>query len=309
MKDFWKKQNKPIVVLSPMEGITDTAYRRICKEINPDIFVFTEFTSTDGLKYARERVQKKLQFDPIEQPVIAQIYGATTENFVEATKLCEDMGFAGIDLNMGCPAKKVVKSEQGVALRRNFDKACELVDAVAHATHLPVSVKTRLGWEDASDLIDFGKAVENAGADLITIHGRTYQEPYGVPANFPPIYDLKETLSIPVLGNGGITSIQDGIEKLGNLDGFMIGQAAIGNPFVFTDKPLRPMSEKIPIMKRHLGYAIDLYGEDIAMRVMRKHLLAYIKGFHGASQYRMKLARVKSLQEAHEILDEMNKNI
>jgi nifR3 family TIM-barrel protein len=308
-KDFWKNQEKPIVVLSPMDGYTDSPYRRICKEITPDIFVFTEFTSTDGLYHAPEKVRERLRFENIEQPAIAQIYGKNLEMFVRSVPVIEEMGFAGIDLNMGCPAKKVVKSEQGVALRKHHDIAAKLVEAVSKATDLPVSVKTRLGWNDASDLTEFGKKMEDAGCDLITIHGRTYVEPYGVPAQFDPIYELKDALSIPVLGNGGITDVADGIKKLGNLDGFMIGQAAIGNPWVFTDKPQRDMLEKIPVIRKHALYMEAFYGPELAPRVIRKHLLAYIKGFHGASAIRGRLATIKSIPEIMEVLDELAESL
>ena len=119
-KSFWKTIAKPIIGLAPMDGYSDSAFRRICKEINPDIVTVTEFTSADGLSYGAERLRKKLSFHESEQPVFAQIFGKNTETFIQATKICEDMGFAGIDINMGCPSKRVVKSEHGVALRKNL---------------------------------------------------------------------------------------------------------------------------------------------------------------------------------------------
>ena len=139
-----------------------------------------------------------MSFDPSEQPVIAQIFGKNEDTFIRATKVCEDMGFSGIDLNMGCPAKKVVKSEHGVALRKNTPLACKLVEAVANSTTLPVSVKTRLGWNNADGLVAFAKAIENAGADMLCIHARTYKEPYNVPAQHQHLYELKKELNIPL---------------------------------------------------------------------------------------------------------------
>lgn len=286
-----------------MDGYTDTPFRRICKEINPNIVVVTEFTSTDGLFHAREKVENRLWFDKIEHPIIAQIYGSSIETFKAATHLCEEMGFDGIDINMGCPAKKVVKSEQGIALRKNPDLAYKLVEAVAKETYLPVSVKTRLGWDSAEGLVEFGKGLQNAGAKLIMIHGRTYQNPYGCPADFEPIYKLKEALDIPVFGNGGITDVKDGMNKLGNLDGFLIGQAAIGNPWVFTDKPNRHFSEKRETIKKHVEYFREYKGDEATVIQMRKHLLAYVKGIPGASQYRNTLAHVKSIKEIYTTLD------
>ena len=234
-KEFWTTFQEPIVGLAPMDGYSDSAFRRVCKLVNPDIVTYTEFTSADGLAYNSEKLRRKLSFHPDEQPVIAQIFGKTVETFIKATKLCEEMGFTGIDINMGCPSKKVVKSEHGVALRKKPDLAYQLIDAVASNTSLPVSVKTRLGWNNADDLIEFSKGAENAGADMICVHARTYKEPYNVPAQWEHLYELKKEVSIPVLGNGGLESLQEGYDKLGNLDGFLIGQATFGNPWIFLE--------------------------------------------------------------------------
>lgn len=309
-KFSWKNYSNtnPAIVLSPMDGYTDSAMRRITKDVNPDVIVVTEFTSADGLHHAPEKVKERFNFHESEHPVIAQIYGGNIETFKLAAKMCEEMGFDAIDINMGCPAKKVVKSEQGVALRRKLDLAFKLVNVVAEATNLEVSVKTRLGWNDASDLLDFGKGIENAGAQQIAIHGRTYQEPYGCPAQFEPIYELKNHINIPVLGNGGILNIEDGMQKLGNLDGFLIGQAAIGNPWAFlpvNDQP-KNFKEKVTTIEKHIHYLVEDKGEELAMLQIRKHLLAYVKGMKGASAYRARLAHVKSLNEAVQILHEID---
>lgn len=306
MKNFWKTLPAPIIGLSPMDGYTDSAMRHICKDVNPDIITYTEFTSADGLHHGAERVKMKLAFTPSEQPIIAQIFGKDVDAFITAAKWCEEQGFAGIDLNMGCPSKKVVKSEQGVALRRCSDLAFRLVEAVATNTTLPVSVKTRLGWSDASDLVSFGIGVQNAGSDMICIHARTYKEPYNVPAQWEPVYELKRALNIPVIGNGGIISIEDGMSKLGNLDGFLIGQAAIGNPWVF-DPNGAPQSivEKIPLIKAHTHYLIASKGERVGTQEIRKYLLAYIKQFPGSRAYRSQFARVASLDEIMALLDEV----
>jgi tRNA-dihydrouridine synthase B len=200
----------------------------------------------------------------------------------------------------------VVKSEHGIALRKCPTLAFELIEAVVNTTKLPVSVKTRLGLNSHDDLIAFGKGVENAGASLLTIHGRTYSVPYGCPANFEPIYELKRNLKIPVIGNGGITSIDDGKIKLGNLDGFMIGQAAFGNPWVFSTNGFpTTFAEKIPVIIRHLNYLIELKGERVALLEIRKHLLAYVKGLPNATVFRSRLVRVESIKEAETILHEI----
>lgn len=294
-KNFWNTLPRPIVGLSPMDGFTDSPFRRICKEQNPDILVFTEFTSAEGLAHDAEKIKARFQYDPVEQPIIAQIFGSDIPSFLYAAKWLEQRGFAGIEINMGCPSRKVVKSECGIALRKHHELAFQIVDAVAKYTSLPVSIKTRLGLTDASDLIAFGKGCENAGANLITVHGRTYDEPYGIPAHFEPIYELKRALSIPVLGNGGIQSRTDGIAKLVNLDGFLIGQAAIGNPWVFSERVEQPFPEKVPVIIRHTELLVEQKGPTYGVREMRKHLLAYVKGLPDARQYRSWLAQTTDL--------------
>lgn len=306
-KSFWQTLPKPIIGLAPMDGYSDSAFRRVCKAVNPAIVTYTEFTSADGLHFGAERLRRKLAFHPDEQPVIAQIFGKNEETFVTATKLCEDMGFSGIDINMGCPSKKVVKSEHGVALRKKPDLAFRLIEAVAKNTSLPVSVKTRLGWKNAEDLITFAKGAVNAGANMICIHARTYAEPYKVPARWEYVYEMKKELSIPVLGNGGVTSVNDGLAKLGNLDGFLIGQATFGNPWVF-DPAGGPAAfvERVPLMIQHARWLIELKGEQKGTLEIRKHLLSYVKGFDGAKTYRSQLTHVKDLADIIRILTEIS---
>ncbi len=301
-KDFWNNLSRPIVALSPMDGYTDSAFRRVCKSVNPNIVVVTEFTSAEGLNHHAPRIVERFRFDPSEQPIIAQLFGSNVDSFVDAARWLEAKGFAGIDLNMGCPSRQVIRSEQGFALRQNHEKAFRIIDAVARSTKLPVSVKTRLGLHDADDLLEFGKGCEDAGANMLTIHGRTYDQPYGVPADFAPIYKLKRNVSIPVLGNGGIVSAADGVEKLNNLDGFMIGQAAIGNPWVFSERPAESFTEKIPLIEQHAAWLVELRGEQYGIREMRKHLLTYVKGLPNAKELRARLVHVNSLTDISDML-------
>jgi tRNA-dihydrouridine synthase B len=303
-KDFWKKIKKPIIGLAPMDGYSDSAFRRICKFVNPDIVTVTEFTSADGLHYSAEKLKRRLAFHNDEQPVIAQIFGKDIETFISATKVCEDMGFSGIDINMGCPSKKVVRSEHGIALRKKPDLAFKLIETVAKNTTLPVSVKTRLGWSDASDLIEFGKGAENAGANMLCIHARTYKEPYNVPAQWEHLYELKKHISIPLLGNGGIETLQDGLNKTQNLDGFLIGQASFGNPWVFSleGKP-ELFNDRLPVILKHAEWLIESKGEEVGTREIRKHLLSYVKGFRGAKEYRSKITHVTCYKDIVDTLD------
>lgn len=308
-KDFWEKIKKPIIALAPMDGYTDSAFRYICKEVNPNIILFTEFTSADGIHYNAKRLLEKLKFDKKEKPIIAQIFGKNIDTYVTAAKYCQEQSFDGIDINMGCPSKKVVKSEHGVALRKKPQLAFKIIKAVAEATSLPVSVKTRLGWDSADDLIKFGQGVQKSGASLITVHGRTYNQGYGVKADYRAIYELKKHLKIPVLGNGDITSISRGKKVVKNLDGFMIGRAAIGNPWVFSDEPAPSFKNKIPLIKKHAQLLFKTKGKKVGQLEIRKHLVAYVKSIPNASKFRSSLVHVSSLKEISAILNTIKNKI
>ncbi len=301
-KNIWQTLPRPIVALAPMDGYTDSAFRRTCKSTNRALVVFTEFVSADGIYHRAKKLLQKLHYHPTEHPIVAQIFGKNVATFVSAAKKCEALGFDGIDLNMGCPAKKVVRSEHGVALRKKPALAFALVQAVASATQLPVSVKTRLGWENADDLLDFAMGVEQAGAKLITVHGRTYSQGFAEGVDFKPIYELKRRLTIPVLGNGDIASASDGLRKMRNLDGFMIGRAAVGNPWAFADRIPVHFKDKIPTIRQHAEWLVELKGEKAALLEIRKHLLAYVRGLPHATEYRSALVRVTSLQQIYDIL-------
>ncbi len=303
-KSFWANLPKPIIGLAPMEGYSDTAFRQVCKHVNPAIVTYTEFTSADGLSHGAKRLKEKLAFASSEQPIVAQIFGKHVETFIRAADVCQEMGFSGIDINMGCPAKKVVKSEHGVALRRNLDLAFQLIETLARHCTVPISVKTRLGWSDSSDLVQFGIGAQQAGADMICIHARTYKEPYNVPAHFDPVYEMKKQVSIPVLGNGGITSVDDGLSKLGNLDGFLIGQASFGNPWVFSSSP-HTFEEKIPLIIQHAEWMVESKGPKFGILEMRKHLLQYVKAFPGAKQFRSALCHVSNIDDIRISLDQI----
>lgn len=305
-KNFWQQLPTPIIGLAPMDGYSDSAFRRTCKAVNPSIVTVTEFTSADGLHFSANKLKKKLYFHPSEQPVIAQIFGKNVDTFITATKVCEDMGFSGIDLNMGCPSKKVVRSEHGVALRKNPDLACQLIEAVAGATDLPVSVKTRLGWSNGDDLVSFGRSAQNAGADMICIHARTYQEPYKVAPQYERVVELKHALSIPVIGNGGIESLDDGYRYCHALDGFYIGQATFGNPWIFTSEKPALFRDRLPVILNHVKYLIEHKGEDVGTKEIRKHLLAYVKGIHGVKPYKPQLSTVRSYEQIKQLLIEIS---
>jgi nifR3 family TIM-barrel protein len=314
----WAERPRPIVALAPMDGITDTAYRQIVRRFNPGVVLFSEFTSADGFLRSHT-VRRRLDFQPEEQPYFVQLFGNTPRAFVESALALQDQGVAGIDINMGCPSKKIVASQHGSGLMRDADAACRIVEAVATACRVEVSVKTRLGWRDAGGLIPFATSLANAGASLVSIHGRTYDQSFGGQADWAPIFALKRQIAVPVLGNGDVRDHADGLRRMaadeGALDGFMIGRAAIGNPWVFLNSPRAPsLAERVEVIHAH--YALmreSLLAAAPADRVeaarrralteFRKHLVGYLRGFPLAKQARVALLQAETEATLLALLD------
>ena len=260
-----------------------------------------------------------LKFKEIERPHILQLFGKRIEHFKEAVKIAEDMGFDGVDINMGCPAKKVVGSLHGSALIKTPELAFEIVETCAKNTTLPISVKTRLGWEDDSALDEFTKGLENAGAQMITIHGRTTKQAFTGKADWEPIYRVKENLSIPVTGNGDIMSGENAVQKLKNLDGVMVGRGTFGNPWIMgevcialgilDEKNAKRRPEDFESLKafmiHHSELNIEMLGLKKGMLDIRKHLASYIKGMPNAAKLRSELVRVESVEEVRGILENL----
>lgn len=303
--DFIQKQ-KPIVALAPMDGYCDSAFRAICRKVAPDIVVFSEFYSADGLHHNPELVKRVLTHDPIEHPLVFQIFGNTPEVFLSAGKIIESYGAQWVDINMGCPAKKVVKCGYWSGLMVDRDRAMKIVNILAENLGIPVSVKTRLGWNSAEDLIEFGKSIEQAGAKLISVHGRTYQQEYTGTANWEPMYELQKNLKIPVLWNGDCKNYEEGMRKKQNLTGFMIARWALWNPWCFLPGNYEPTwEERLDVMREHMDRMVVTKGENRACLEIRKHFTHYLHGFEGVRDYRKRLAMVTSVSQTIGILDEL----
>lgn len=312
----WKNITKPYVILAPMAGYTDSSFRQFVKEIAPHVICVTELISADGLSYTSKKSLKMLEFNEIERPHILQLFGKRIEHFKKAVKIAEDAGFDGVDINMGCPARKVIGSMHGSALIKTPELAFQIVETCVKNTKLPVSVKTRLGWEDDSTLENFVKGLESSGAQMITIHGRTVKQGFGGEANWEPIYKIKEKLQIPVTGNGDIRSGEDAKQKIKNLDGVMVGRAVFGNPWVMGEVcvalGIAKKSEVIDrpddfeslkkSMIRHCELSVKVHGEKKGMLDIRKHLATYIHSFPNAAKIRSDLVRVESIDEVRKIL-------
>lgn len=322
MSFSWSSARRPIIALAPMAGVTDASYRQVIKKIAPETVVYTEFLSSDAIIHGAERTLRDLQFDPsIERPFIVQIFGSDPAKFLEACKVIEQTGADGIDINMGCPAAKIVSSCYGSALMRNPALAANLVAAATKAVSIPVSVKTRLGWDTKDTLIPFCKALVDAGAKALSIHGRRYLDKFTGTADWEPIYELKKQVDVPVIGNGDITSAEDAVRMLGNLDGVMVGRGTFGNPWLMreiadalhsgtlpeqtelsTEQKIDVFKKRVPFMLDHCELAVRMKGERRGVLEMRRHFSGYVKGFDGAKELRMKLMTYEKLDEVKSVL-------
>jgi len=307
---------KPFTVLAPMDDVTDTVFRQIINECAaPDLF-FTEFVNVDGLQSpGRPNLLKKIQLEPTEGPVIAQIWGKKPENFRKTTEELVEMGFAGVDLNMGCPAKPVVKDGCGSALINNREAALELIQAVKDgaAGRVPVSVKTRLGWNTVD--LSWHELLLKQGIDMLTIHGRTKKEMSDVPAHWDLIGEVRklrdqiapDTL---IVGNGDVQNYQEAMElaEKYQLDGIMIGRGIFHDPFAFAkDSPWPSYSkeQRTSLYTKHVKLFAETWpdaGRRIAM--LNKFCKVYISGFDGAKELREKLMNAKSAEELLSLLQE-----
>jgi tRNA-dihydrouridine synthase B len=318
----WASTKRPILALAPMAGVTDASFRQLVKKVAPEAIVYTEFLSSDAISYGAERTLRMLSFDPeIERPFIVQIFGADPLKFLEACRVIEQIGADGIDINMGCPAAKIVSSCYGSALIREPKLAAELVHAATKAVSIPVSVKTRLGWDTSTTLIPFCKGLVDAGAKALSIHGRTYTGKFTGKADWEPMYALKKEVNVPVIGNGDVASAADAVAKIGNLDGVMVGRATFGNPWLMRDiadalhaKKLPSQTElteperravfqkRIPFILEHCDLAVRIKGEKRGVLEMRRHLSSYVKGFDGAKELRTKLLTLEKLDDVRTTL-------
>jgi nifR3 family TIM-barrel protein len=309
---FWEKLKKPAYVLAPMADVTDCAFRHIINKYGkPDVF-WTEFVSADGLAHtkAREKLLIDLKFSAPEHPIVAQIFGGKPENIKEASKLCRDLGFDGIDINMGCPDKSVEKCAAGAAMIKNPKLAREVIRAAKEGGGgLPVSVKTRIGYN--KDEIDtWVRRLLEEDLAVLTVHLRTRKEMSDVPAHWDLMKRVveirdemkKETL---IFGNGDVVSLEDAKQKVteSGCDGAMLGRAIFGNPWLFSGYA-PTLREKLQVMIEHTKLFEEMLGGHKNFAIMKKHYKAYVNGFDGAKELRVKLMEAENAKEIESITND-----
>ncbi|MGC9342024.1 MAG: tRNA dihydrouridine synthase DusB [Bacteroidales bacterium] len=306
---------KPLF-LAPMEDITDPSFRYICKKFGADM-VYTEFISSDGLIRDGQKSLKKLDIFDYERPIGIQLYGHITESMVEAAILAEKAKPEIIDINYGCPVRKIANRGAGAGMLRNIPLMMEMTKAIVEATSLPVTVKTRLGWdEDSKNIVDIALQLQDTGIKAITIHGRTRNQLYKGKADWTLIGELKNhpEIHIPVIGNGDITGPEIASEMFEkhDVDGIMIGRAAVGKPWIFRDikhyletgellpEPL--LEEKVDIAMEHFDKSLEWKKEPVGIYEMRRHFSNYFKGLPHFKETRLKLLTSMDPSEIKTIL-------
>jgi tRNA-dihydrouridine synthase len=325
MKNFWQEQIQKywkLCLLAPMDWYWDSAYRQTVKKIAPHVICVSEFFSADWLIHSKHLAEQVLPHTKIETPLIMQIFGKDPEIFAKAWKIIEQEKYDmyWIDINMWCPAKKVVRSGHWSSLLINEQTAFNIVQKIDEAVKLPISVKTRLSFDWWQDLIKFWKGLEKAWCKLLTVHGRTAKQAYTWIANWEPIYLLKNELQIPVIWNWDVQNFTDWMKKVKNLDWFMIGRWSFWNPWCFLWKEHLNESEKkffinwqyhptlqeiLDIMEFHAEKLVETKWEHKWSLEIRKHLVQYLKNFPWVKAYRKKLVTTENIENTQNTLNEI----
>ncbi|MFV0249087.1 MAG: tRNA dihydrouridine synthase DusB [Tenacibaculum sp.] len=291
------------LLLAPMEDVSDPPFRALCKENGADV-VYTEFISSEGLIRNAAKSIVKLDIYERERPVGIQIFGSNLESMMRCVEIVEKTKPDIIDINFGCPVKKVVSKGAGAGILKDIDLMVKLTKAMVKCTNLPVTVKTRLGWDkDTIKIVEVAERLQDVGCKAISIHGRTRVQMYKGKADWKPIAEVKNNprMHIPIFGNGDVSSVEKAVEmrNIYGLDGCMIGRASIGYPWFFkelkhffkTGKHLKPptIAERVGVAKRHLEMAINWKGEHLGIVETRRHYTNYFKGIPHFKKYRLKM--------------------
>ncbi len=307
------------LLLAPMEDVSDPPFRALCKENGADV-VYTEFISSEGLIRDAAKSVMKLDIYEKERPVGIQIFGANLESMLKTVEIVEKSNPDIIDINFGCPVKKVVSKGAGAGILKDIDLMVSLTEAMVKHTSLPITVKTRLGWdEDSIRIVEVAERLQDVGCAAISIHGRTRAQMYKGNANWKPIAEVKnnQRMHIPVFGNGDVTTPERAMEMrdVYGLDGAMIGRASIGSPWFFnqvkhffkTGEHLASptIAERVEIARRHLQMAIDWKGETLGVLETRRHYTNYFKGIPHFKEHRMKMVTSDDAKDVFAAFDEV----
>ncbi len=307
---------KSRVLQSPLSGVTDLVFRRLVRRHAPESMMYTEMVNATGLHYVKELPQI-MEVDNNERPISIQLFDCRPDFLAEAAEIAVKEGADTVDINMGCPVNKITKNGGGSSLLRQPELAGEIVSKVVKAVPVPVTVKTRIGWTNKEiNILEFAKRMEDAGAQMLTLHGRTRAQGYNGPARWEWITKVKEILSIPVIANGDIFSVDAAIRCLEETgaDGVMCSRGTLGYPFLvgeidyFLKNGVEKVSptavEKLECAKEHLQ-ALWEYKGDRGIRQARKHLTWYSKGFPGAGELRGQLAKVETVAQGYDLIDKV----
>ncbi len=309
------------LILAPMEDVSDPPFRKLCKQHGTDL-MFTEFISSEGLIRDAAKSKQKLDIFEYERPIGIQIFGGDIDSMKQAAEIATQANPDIIDINFGCPVKKVVCKGAGAGILKDIPKMVKLTEAIVKSTHLPVTVKTRLGWDDQSKyIVEVAERLQDVGIQAISIHGRTRVQMYKGNADWTLIGEVKNNprMHIPVFGNGDVDSPEKALEmrnKFG-VDGIMIGRASIGYPWIFneikhyfntkTHLPKPTISDRVQAAKQHLLDAIQWKGERLGILEMRRHYANYFKGVANFKPYRIRLVTQDNLEDILHTFDEIEK--
>ena len=292
------------LILSPMAGFSDLPFRLICREYG-SAMSYSEFVPAEAILYGVQKTLRMLTFDPTERPVVFQFFGNDEVKLEAAARRLEELGADIVDLNMGCSVKNVSGRGAGAGLLRDPAKIGRIFARLTRAVSTPVTGKIRLGWDDSSrNYREVARVLEDNGAALIAVHGRTKEQMYHGLADWDAIAEVKQTVKIPVVGNGDVCTVED-IERMKRhtgCDAVMIGRAAIGNPWIFQRRNRDEVgfADQVGIVRRHLALMLDFYGRERGLVLFRKHVVKYVKYVHGASDLHL---RMVTCEEAEQFVD------
>lgn len=303
------------VLQSPLSGVTDLVFRQLVRRYAPDSMMYTEMVHASGLTHARQ-LPKVMDVDPQERPISIQLFDCRPDFLAEAARMAAAEGADTIDLNMGCPVNKITKNGGGSSLLRQPEVAEAIVQAVVQAVDIPVTVKTRIGWdEEHINAVEFAQRMEQAGAQMLTLHGRTRAQGYHGPARWDWIAQVKQAIAIPVIANGDVVSVESAVRCLEETgaDGVMCSRGTLGYPFLVGEidhflktgnhRPPPSIVEQLRCAQEHLRL-LAAYKGDRGIYQSRKHMTWYVKGFSGAADLRQRLCQIETVEQGVVLLDE-----